>query len=191
MEEKHVWNKTNQWQEELSILRNIIAKTELVATTKWGGEIFTLNNKNILGIGGFKSYLGIWFFNGVLLKDETKVLVNAQEGVTKNLRQWRFNSSDDIDEILILEYINEAIAIEKAGLSPKPQKKPSIVSAFFENELKLNPALAKAFEQFSPYKQKEFLEYIETAKQEKTKISRFEKIKPLLLQNIGLNDKYK
>lgn len=144
-----------------------------------------------MGIGGFKSYFGIWFFNGVLLKDETKVLVNAQEGVTKNLRQWRFNSVSEMNETLILEYIDEAITIEKAGLSPKPQKKPTIESPFFENELKLDAALAKAFGQFSLYKQKEFLEYIETAKQEKTKISRFEKIKPMILENIGLNDKYK
>ncbi|WP_369793058.1 YdeI/OmpD-associated family protein [Flavobacterium sp. 316] len=48
-----------------------------------------------------------------------------------------------------------------------------------------------AFEKFSPYKQHEFIEYIETAKQEKTKLSRFEKIKPMILANIGLNDKYR
>ena len=191
MAEKHVWNKNNQWEEGLLILKTIIAKTELVATTKWGGAIFTLNNKNVVGIGGFKSYLGIWFFNGVMLKDDTKVLVNAQEGITKNLRQWRFNSISDINETMILEYIYEAIAIEKVGLSPKPQKKTTIESPFFENKLKLDIGLAKAFEQFSPYQQKEFLEYIETAKQEKTKISRFEKIKPMISANIGLNDKYK
>ena len=191
MEEKHIWNKNNQWTEELELLRTIIAKTELIATTKWGGEIFTINNKNVLGIGGFKSYLGIWFFNGVLLKDELKILVNAQEGVTKNLRQWRFHSIKDINETLILDYIKEAIDNEKAGLSVKPQKKPAIVSDFFEKELKADTSFAEAFNKFSAYKQKEFLEYIETAKQEKTKISRFEKIKPIVLENIGLNDKYK
>ncbi|WP_236458895.1 MULTISPECIES: YdeI/OmpD-associated family protein [Flavobacterium] len=35
------------------------------------------------------------------------------------------------------------------------------------------------------------MEYIETAKQEKTKLSRLEKIKPMIMKNIGLNDKYK
>src|SRR5882672_6330040 len=96
MEEKHVWDKTNQWPEELDFLKSLIAKTELVETTKWGGPIFTVNNKNVLGIGGFKSYVGIWFFNGVFMKDEKKVLVNAQEGVTKALRQWGFSSKEEI-----------------------------------------------------------------------------------------------
>ena len=191
MEEKHVWNKVNQWEEELEIIKSILAKTDLVETTKWGGSIYIHNNKNILGVGGFKSYFGVWFMNGVFLKDEAKVLVNAQEGVTKALRQWHFNSKEEINEKLLLEYIKEAIENESKGLSHKPIKKEVVICDFFANELKNDQTFAKAFEVFSPFKQKEFLEYIVTAKQEKTKISRMEKIKPMILQNIGLNDKYR
>jgi uncharacterized protein YdeI (YjbR/CyaY-like superfamily) len=191
MEEKHTWDKVNQWSEELTLLRSIVQKTELVATTKWGGEIYTLNNKNVLGIGGFKSYFGIWFMNGVFLKDQAKVLVNANEGVTKGLRQWRFKSADEVNEKLLLEYIQEAIANEKAGLSIKPEKKEAMHCYFFANELKKEAALNTAFQQFSPYIQKEFWEYMATAKQEKTKLTRFEKIKPLIIEGIGLNDLYR
>ncbi len=191
MEEKHVWNKVNQWEEELEIIKSILSKTNLVETTKWGGSIYTHNNKNILGVGGFKSYFGVWFMNGVFLKDNAQVLVNAQEGVTKALRQWRFNSKAEIDEKLLLAYIKEAIENERKGLSHKPEKKEVIICDFFANELKNDIPFAKAFEVFSPFKQKEFLEYIATAKQEKTKILRMEKIKPMILQNIGLNDKYR
>jgi uncharacterized protein YdeI (YjbR/CyaY-like superfamily) len=35
------------------------------------------------------------------------------------------------------------------------------------------------------------MEYINEAKQEKTKLSRLEKIKPMILSNIGLHDKYR
>ncbi|WP_395047400.1 YdeI/OmpD-associated family protein [Flavobacterium sp.] len=52
-----------------------------------------------------------------------------------------------------------------------------------------NLNISKAFELFSPYKQKEFIEYIDTAKQEKTKLDRLEKIKPMILDGKGLNDK--
>lgn len=191
MAEKHVWNKVNQWEEELEIIKSILAKTELIETTKWGAPIYILDNKNIVGVGGFKSYFGVWFMNGVFLKDKAQVLVNAQEGVTKALRQWRFNSKEEINEKLLLAYIKEAIENEKKGLSHKPEKKEVIICEFFQNELKNDILFAKAFEAFSTFKQKEFLEYIATAKQEKTKISRMEKIKPMILQNIGLNDKYR
>ncbi|ESU22651.1 hypothetical protein FEDK69T_19090 [Flavobacterium enshiense DK69] len=193
MEEKNPWINNDQWAEELDLVKSIISKTELEEMIKWGGPVYTVNKKNVVGIGGFKSYVGIWFFNGVFLKDERKVLMNANEGVTKALRQWRFSSKQEIinNEKYILQYINEAIANEKAGISQKPEKKEAIVSELLEAEFKQDPELVKAFEAFSPYKQREFLEYIETAKQEKTKLTRIEKIKPMILEGIGLNDKYR
>lgn len=190
-QEKYDWNKNGQWPDELEVLKSIINKTELTETTKWGGIVYTINGKNVLGIGGFKDFFTIWFFKGVFLKDESKILVNANEGVTKSLRQWRFTSKDDINEKLVLQYINEAIAVEKAGLGIKPERKEAVIPERLQAELNTSPALADAFAKFSPYKQKEFIELIETAKQEKTVLARLEKIKPLILQGIGLNDKYR
>ena len=192
MEEKvNYWNKNHLWETELEVLKDIISKTELVETTKWGGIVYTFNKRNVIGLGGFKDYFTIWFYNGVFLKDEQNLLINAQEGVTKSLRQWRFTSKDEINKKLILAYIAEAIENEKQGKISKPQKKEAIVSAFFENELETNPDLKLAFQKFTPYKQKEFIEYIETAKQEKTKLVRMEKIRPMIMENIGLNDGYR
>lgn len=187
------WDKVNSWSEELEFLKSIIAKTELIETTKWGGCVYVLDNKNVIGIGGFKNYFTIWFFNGVFLKDEKKVLVNAQEGVTKSLRQWRFTSKDDIIEALVLDYIHEAIENEKQGKIIKTQNAGFTIEMpeIFQKELDLDKNLAEAFLKFSPYKQKEFLEYIVEAKREETKRSRIEKIKPMILENIGLNDKYR
>lgn len=185
-----IWDRNNNWSEELELLKSVIVKTELVETTKWGGIVYVLNGKNVLGIGGFKNYFTIWFFNGALLLDKKKALVNAQEGVTKSLRQWRFSSKEEVDESAVLEYINEAITNEKQGKNSKPQKKEPILSELFQKELEADTNLADAFLKFSPYKQYEFLEYIETAKREETKLSRIEKIKPMIKHNIGLNDKY-
>ena len=77
-------------------LREIILSTGLIETIKWGSPVYTLNGKNIAGIGAFKSYFGIWFFQGALLQDLQKNLVNAQEGKTKALRQWRFKSIQEL-----------------------------------------------------------------------------------------------
>ena len=189
--EKKVWQSNELWEEELDLLQSIIAKTDLVETTKWGGIMYTYNNKNVLGVGGFKNFFTLWFINGVFLKDELKVLVNANEGVTKGLRQWRFTSKDEINEKQILAYIKEAIANEEKGLSIKPEKKEVIPSDYFSSELKTDIAFAEAFQKFTPFKKKEFIEYVDSAKQEKTKIARMEKIKPMVLNNVGLNDKYR
>lgn len=190
-ENKGMWKYGAQWEEELILLKAIIDKTELTETTKWGGPVFVYEKKNVVGIGGFKDYFALWFFNGVFLKDEKKKLINAQEEVTKSLRQWRFSSKEEINETVILEYIKEAIENEKQGKVIKPAKKEAIISELLNAEMAKNPDLKSAFEKFSPYKQYEFLEYIETAKQEKTKLSRIEKVVPMILANVGLNDKYR
>ncbi len=190
-ENKGIWKYSEKWTEELLLLKTIIDKTELTETTKWGGPVYVYEKKNVVGLGGFKDYFAIWFFNGVFLKDEKKRLLNAQEDRTKSLRQWRFTSKEELNEKEILQYIAEAIENEKQGKIIKPSKKETIVSEFLEKEMIQNPALKEAFEKFSPYKQYEFLEYIESAKQEKTKISRIEKVIPMILQNVGLNDKYR
>lgn len=185
-----IWDKNNQWTTELEILKSIIVKTQLVETTKWGGIIYTYNNKNVLGIGGFKSYFGVWFMNGVFLKDTHHLLV-AANNETKALRQWRMNNKSEIDEKILLDFISQSIKNEEIGLVHKPTKQDIVVCDFFENELQKDSDFEKMFRQFSKTKQKEFLEYIATAKQEKTKISRMEKIKPMILKSIGLNDKYR
>ncbi|KIQ17315.1 hypothetical protein RT99_19505 [Flavobacterium sp. MEB061] len=190
-DKKHVWDKVNKWEEELLFLKSIIDKTELVETIKWGAPIYVYNKRNIIGIGGFKDYFAIWFLNGVFLKDKKKRLINAQEDKTKSMRQWRFTSKEQVNEKEVLEYILEAIENEKQGKIIKPSKKEAIVSELLQKEMDLNPALAEAFQKFAPYKQYEFLEYIETAKQEKTKLSRIEKVIPMILGNVGLNDKYR
>ena len=191
MEKENKWNKTNQWENEIEQLHAIIRKTSLVETTKWGGSVYTHKNKNVLGIGGFKSYFGIWFYNGVFLKDEKKLLINANEENTKSLRQMRFTSVNEIDEKLILYYINEAIEIEEKGLVIPKEKKETIIPELLQNELDKNQELLTKFNEFSPYKQREFIEYLTSAKQEKTQLARLEKIIPQIIDGKGLNDKYR
>ncbi len=184
--------KAEQWAEELDLLYSIVRKTELVEETKWGGPCFTLNGKNVLGLGGFKSYVGIWFHQGVFLKDPKKVLVNASEGKTKALRQWRFQSKKEIDTKLVKQYIDEAIANAKSGRELKPEKKATIkMPVELASHLKKNTRAQTKFNSLTPSKQREYNEYISEAKQEKTRISRAEKSLELILLGKGLNDKYK
>lgn len=186
------WSAYNdQWTDAEEFMQQLIVKTNLDKTIKWDKEVYTFNNKNVIGWGGFKDFFSLWFFNGVFLSDPEKVLVNA-DGKTKSMRQWRFTSVNDMNEKKILAYINESIQTIKDGKEIKPdvfeEKKPE---GIFKDFLDSNPNVKAAFEKLTKGKQKEYVVYIDEAKQEKTKITRLEKIKELILQNKGLNDKYK
>jgi len=178
--------------EALTMLRNIINSTELNESIKWSAPVYDLNGKNIIGLGAFKNHFVVWFFNGVFLKDENKLLVNAQEK-TKALRQMRFSSTNDINKDVVLAYVNEAIKNQRQGLEIKPErnKKEVVIPIELENALKANTKLEGIFRSFSPSKQREYCDHIAKAKREVTKQSRLEKILPMILNGFGLHDKYK
>lgn len=185
-------NKEEIWKEELLKLHSILSKAPLEVKIKWGAPVFTYNNKNVVSYGGFKNYFALWFFNGVFLKDPKEVLLNAQEGKTKSLRQWRFEKIDDLNEQQILDYVLEAIEVEKKGLKVESVRKESVrPCAFFQEALANDPSLQAAFSLLTPGKRKEYAMYLIEAKQMATKQRRLDKIKPMILEGIGLNDSYK
>ncbi|GAA4277428.1 YdeI/OmpD-associated family protein [Aquimarina mytili] len=184
--------KKGNWRKQLEVIRSIMLSTDMQETIKWGVPVYTVDGKNVVGIGAFKSYVGIWFYQGVFLKDHHKKLINAQEGKTKGLRQWRFTLKDEIDQNLVLRYVEEAIQNQKEGKEIKPEKSKALeIPSELSSALTENNTLKQSFEQFTPFKQKEFIEYIATAKREATRLSRVEKIMPMILNGIGLNDKYR
>ncbi len=179
-------------REILLVLRDIIKRTALVETVKWGSPVYTINGKNVVGMGAFKSYVGLWFFQGALLSDRVKVLINAQEDITKALRQWRFLSVEEIDDKLVTEYLIEAINNQKQGKEIKPNKnKPLIIPEELQAAFLKNMQLKESFFRFTPGRQREYANYISQPKRTETRESRIKKITPMILQQIGLNDKYR
>lgn len=179
-------------KEILLVLRDIIKTTELVETIKWGSPVYTFHGKNVIGLVEFKSYCGIWFFQGALLNDHANVLFNAQEDRTKAQRQWRFKSLDEIDDKLLLEYIHQAIENERQNKKIAIDRaKPLIIPKELKDALESDEELNTHFRQFTKGRQREFADYISDAKQEKTRMTRLAKVIPMILEDIGLNDKYR
>lgn len=98
------------WRDEIAKLREILLASGLEETIKWGQPTYTAGGKNVVGLGAFKSYFGLWFFQGAALEDDSGVLINAQPGKTKDLRQWRMTSAADIRPAVIKRYLKEAKA---------------------------------------------------------------------------------
>lgn len=181
-----------EWHDELVLLRKTFQTTEMTETIKWGIPTYTIDGKNVAGMGAFKAYVGIWFFQGSFLQDKHKKLINAQEGKTRGMRQWRFNSINEIEPELIQAYLQEAIANQKAGKEIKAKPKARLnTPSELQAALLANAKLQQAFSELTPGKQREYAEYIADAKRDATKLRRVEKITPMVLSGTGLNDKYK
>lgn len=181
-----------QWQAELTRLREILNSTELEETVKWGAPCYTIDGKLVVGMSGFKSYFGLWFHQGALLSDPEKVLINAQEGRTKALRQWRFSSKKEIKVRPIKAYVKEAIELERAGKRIAPDRsKPLTIPPQLRDALAKNAQAKAAFASLTKGKRREYADYIADAKREETKQNRLKKIVPMIKAGQGLNDKYR
>ncbi|HLT86233.1 MAG TPA: DUF1801 domain-containing protein [Sphingobacterium sp.] len=182
----------SQWEDAIEKIQQILHELPLDREFKWGSDVYTYQGKNVASYGGFKNHFAIWFYNGVFLEDKDNVLITASEGKTKSLRQWRFQSADEIDPVKIKNYLQEAIQTVIDGKEIKPEKSiPHQPSGLLKETLTKDTSLQRAFDKLSPGKQKEYIEYINSAKQEKTKTARIEKITPLIKEGKGLHDKYK
>lgn len=186
-------NDKNTWTQELNLLRSVLLEVGFEETVKWGAPVYVHKGKNIVGLSAFKNYCGLWFFQGSFLIDEQKKLVNAQEGKTQAMRQWRFFTVEDIQPDLVKQYALEAIKNSEEGkeLKVKRNTKPLSIPDELQLEFDKDERLKEAFNGFSLSKQREFSDYISEAKREATKQKRLEKIIPMILNGVGLYDKYK
>ena len=184
------FNKKTKWQEEYSELRTLVLDCGLTEMLKWGCPCYTNQKSNIVLIHGFKNYCALLFMQGALLKDEKSILVQQTENV-QAARQIRFT---DIQEILsnksiIKGYINEALAMDKAGLKVELKKTTEYkIPIEFQNVMDDMPELKIAFGALTPGKQRGYLLYFSSAKQSKTRETRIEKHIEQILKGKGLDD---
>lgn len=184
-------DKHGQWRDQLTRLRQIMLATGMQETVKWSNPTYTDKGKNIVSLAAFKNHCAVWFHQGVFLKDQAKKLINAQEGTTRALRQWRLEPGEKINTRLLKSYVLEAIDNQRAGKQLKPAAKTATIPAELQQALQADKKLAAAFSELTPGRQKEYADHIGTAKREATRVSRLEKAIPMIRAGKGLYDRYK
>lgn len=184
------FNKANEWQEELAMLRAIVLDCHLTEELKWGVPCYTFQDKNVVLIHVFKEYCALLFVKGALLKDPDGILVQQTENV-QSARQIRFTTAEEVSKqrAAIKAYIYEAVEVEEAGLTVKLKTTEDYkVPDELSNELERDPSLKEAFEALTPGRQRAYIYNISQAKQAKTRQARVEKYIPQIMAGKGLDD---
>jgi uncharacterized protein YdeI (YjbR/CyaY-like superfamily) len=184
------FDKAEKWKKEVAKLRTIALDCGLAEELKWGCPCYTSGKNNIVLIHDFKEYCALLFFKGVLLKDESSILIQQTKNV-QVARQIRFTNLKEIQELepILKAYIYEAIEVEKAGLKAKLKEPEEFTMAEeFEEQLQKKPALKKAFYALTPGRQRGYLLYFSSAKQASTRAARVEKYMQNILDGKGLDD---
>jgi uncharacterized protein YdeI (YjbR/CyaY-like superfamily) len=175
-----------RWEVEIAAMRRVLAGFPMKEECKWGKPTYTVDGKNIVILQGFKEYFALGFFQGALLKDPRKMLV--QLGQVHAGRVMKFTSAKDIKAkaATIKAYVREAIAVEAAGLRMKPKKTSEFpVPAALTQRFRRDTRFKRAFEALTPGRQRSYLYHFAAAKQSSTRVARIEKAVPAIFEGRG------
>jgi uncharacterized protein YdeI (YjbR/CyaY-like superfamily) len=176
----------DRWKAEIAAMQRVLAGFAMKEERKWGNPTYTLDGKNVVIMQGFKEYFALGFFQGALLKDPKKVLV--QLGQVHAGRVMKFTSAKDITAkaATIKAYVREALAVERAGLRMKPKKTSDFpIPEELSERFRKDRGLKRSFEALTPGRQRSYLYHIAAAKQSATRRARIEKAIPAILAGRG------
>jgi uncharacterized protein YdeI (YjbR/CyaY-like superfamily) len=169
-------------------LRQIILSSDssIIEDWKWGPNYYL--NGMVCGFWGFKKHVTLVFFQGSLLKDKKKLLIENPGNVHN--RHIKYTNLSQINENDILELLFEAIDNNKKGLKllvtqDKTIEIPKEVMSVFKKEKVLD-----YFNSLSFSHRKEYIIWIESAKKEETKTKRIQQAIEKLKDKVLMNDKY-
>lgn len=182
--------KVHQWTGPLNALRALLQETELAETMKWGSPCYTVDGKNVLMLTAFKDRCGLSFFRGSLLDDDEGLLV-APGPSSQASRELRFFSTEEVEQRreVAHRFIEQAIALTRAGERVKFKKSPEPVPDELRERLGADPELAAAFEALTPGRQRSYILHVGGAKQSATRARRADKCAPKILSGKGFNER--
>jgi uncharacterized protein YdeI (YjbR/CyaY-like superfamily) len=174
-----------RWRAEIAALQRILSGFDMRVERKWGKPCYTVDGNNVVIIQGFKEYCALGFFQGALLRDPKKLLV--QLGQVQAARVMKFTSAKEIaaKAPTIKAYVREAAAAAKAGLKVETKPRELPVPEELKAAFRKNPRFKRAFEALTPGRQRGYLFHFTGAKQSATRTARIEKAMPAIFEGRG------
>jgi uncharacterized protein YdeI (YjbR/CyaY-like superfamily) len=179
-----------RWAREIAAIRRVLAGLSMDEECKWGKPTYTVDGRNVVILQGFKEYFALGFFQGALLKDPKKLLV--QLGQVQAARVMKFTSAKDITAKAptIKAYVREAMALEKAGRRTKRRETSELaVPEELEARFRKDARFKRAFEALTPGRQRGYLYHFGAAKQPATRAARIDRAMPAIFEGRGFMER--
>lgn len=175
--EKRLTGKSQEICDLFYKIREILINHDdrLTESIKWGMPSYDYKTI-VAGLGAFKGHVSIWFHKGAAMSDDLGLFV---PGDNKEMKQIKFHPGDSIDVAGVKQYLNEALALNEAGVKIKKERsnlsKNLVDSSALMEELVKHKEASAFFNGLTISQQNNFTTYVEDAKQETTKIKRIER----------------
>ncbi|TCZ70469.1 YdeI/OmpD-associated family protein [Flaviaesturariibacter aridisoli] len=154
---------------------------------KWGPNYGS--HGMVCGWSAFKGHVKLTFFNGSAMSDRLRLFNHCVDNDFN--RSIKFTRPEEINATQLTEYIRESVAVNRAGFkrvakNEKAETPPGLRAALEKNRKALD-----FFEALTPGYRNDYIEQVVSAKQEKTRAARIEKIVAACAQGRKPNEAYK
>jgi uncharacterized protein YdeI (YjbR/CyaY-like superfamily) len=165
----------------LKHFRELVHKVcpEVEETMKWSFPHYDYKGSMMCSMAAFKQHCAINFWKAPLMKNGKELVEKAKtEEAMGHL--GKITSLKDLPKDAVLsKYIKEAMRLNDEGIKMSPKPKLSVTKEittpdYFFSAIRKNKKALKVWEEFSPGKRKEYIQWITEAKTEDTRNSRME-----------------
>lgn len=182
-------------QEILKHLRSLVLQAcpQVEETIKWGFPHFEYRGAILCSMAAFRQHCAFGFRLGKEIADpDGRLEVNNKSGMGNfgQLQSVKDLPSDD----RIIFYIREAMLLNEKGIkvskSTQGGQNEMIVPEYLAKAIAENERVRNVFDNFSPGKRKEYVEWITSAKTEETRMKRLDQALEWISEGKSRNWKY-
>lgn len=167
---------------------------EIQEELKWSAPAFIYGKSILFSMAGFKQHVRIGFWIGGLLEDKTNVFLD--DDCNSSMRFLRnVKSIEDLPEDKILiDLIKQSVQKNQEGAKSvrnyNTEKTELVIPEYFTESLKNNLLAHDNFQNFTPGKKREYVNWITEAKTESTRNSRMQTAIEWISEGKARNWKY-
>lgn len=160
----------------LGHLRKLVHATckDAEETMKWSFPHFMYKGEILCSMASFKQHCAFGFWKASIMKDAAILLGNREHGMGSI---GKITSLDELpSDKQLIAWIKEAMKLNESGLKvekQKPSAKPvATVPVYFKTALAADKKAQQYFKGFSPSQQREYIDWLNEAKTDATRLKR-------------------
>ena len=155
----------------LTRLREIIMSSDLgiIEDWKWNAPNFHQEGM-VCWLASFKQHVGLNFFKGSLIEDKHHLFESCGDG--KSNRMIKYSKLSQIEETHLKYYLQKAVELNQKGVKVETKKINTNCPEDFQNALDNHEKAKEFFNSLAPSYQRDYIEWITSAKQEATREKR-------------------
>lgn len=147
----------------------------------------------MVSMHAFKTCVSVWFHKGALLKDTHDLFNLSEKDDVRGVRKYKVNEGDTIHEKAFSDLVRQAVKLNESATKSVEPRSAKVVAlpAEMESCLKRDEEAWEHWERFSPSHKKEYVEWINDAKQDETRKRRIAQALEMIREGMGKEDKHR